>query len=313
MPIFPVIRESVSSPNQTSQIAGRKLRLALKPLAFILLCLTIFPVWAQQGETITQIRVIGNRRIPKETILARMFSHENEPFDPTAVERDFNSLWNTGYFESVRIEREESPKGGIILDVFVREKPTIREINYKGLNSVTQSDVLDRFKKEKVGLSIESQYDPAKIARAIAVIKEMLSEHGRQFATVKWDVRDIPPASVQLNFIVREGPRVKVGNISFTGNEHISSRNLRSSMKNLRPIGIPRSIFFENLFSRTYDASKLEEDAERVRQAYRDKGYFRASTGDPQTHLRNEGGLSLLTFRPRSGKRIDIRIPVDEG
>jgi outer membrane protein insertion porin family len=305
--------ESAGSPVKTRQTAGRKLRRMLKPLAFILLCFTVFDIWAQQSQTITQIRVIGNRRIPKETILARLFSHEGEQFDPTTVERDFNSLWNTGYFEDVRIEREDNPKGGIILDIYVREKPTIREINYKGLNSVTLSDVMDRFKKAKVGLSQESQYDPTRIARAETVLKELLAEHGRQFATIKADVKTIPPASVQVNFIVKEGPKVKVGNISFTGNQHISSRDLRWAMKNLRPIGIPHSIFLENLFAKTYDASKLEEDAERVRQAYRDKGYFRASTGEPQTHLRNEGGLSFFTFRPRKGKRIDIRIPVDEG
>ena len=44
---------------------------------------------------------------------------------------------------------------------------------------------LDRFKKEKVGLSVESQYDPAKIMRAETVLKDILSEHGHQFATIK--------------------------------------------------------------------------------------------------------------------------------
>jgi len=312
VPIFPVIRESVSSPIKPSKQASSKLRRMLKPLAFVLLCFTVCSAWAQQ-QTITQIRVIGNRRIPKETILARLFSHEGETFDPTTVERDFNSLWNTGYFEDVRIEREDNPKGGIILDIYVREKSTIREINYKGLNSVTQSDVLDRLKKEKVSFSVESQYDPTRLAQVETVLRELLAEHGHQFATVKADVKTIPPASVQVNFIVKEGPRVKVGNISFTGNQNLSSRTLRASMKNLRPIGIPRSIIFENLFARTYDASKLEEDSERVRQAYRDRGYFRASTEDPLKHIRNEGGLSFITFRPRRGKRIDIRIPVEEG
>lgn len=311
VPIFSVMRGSVSSPLKTSQTARTLFRRTLKPLAFVLLCFTVFSAWAQQ-QTITQIRVIGNRRIPKETIVARLFSHEGESFDPTTVERDFNSLWNTGYFESVRIEREDSPKG-IILDVYVQEKPTIREINYKGLNSVTQSDVLDRFKKEKVPLSVESQYDPTRIARAEAVLRELLSEHGHQFATIKADVKTIPPASVQVNFLIKEGPRVKVGNISFTGNQHVSSRELRAAMRNLRPIGIPHSILLENLFAKTYDASKLEEDGERVRRAMQDKGYFRASTGEPLTHLRNEGGLSFFTFRPRKGKRIDIRIPIDEG
>jgi len=308
--IFPVERGGASSPIQLSQSLRRSIRRTLQSFSF-LCCLFALSAWAQQ-EIVTQIRVIGNRQIPKETILARMFSHINDPYDPLTVERDFNSLWNTGYFENLRIEKEESPKG-VILDVYVTEKPTIREINYKGLNSVTQSDVLDRFKKEKVGISVESKYDPTRVAHAIAVLKELLSEHGHQFATIKADIKKIPPASVQVNFIIKEGPKVKVGKIQFTGNEHVSSRVLRESMKNLRPIGIPKSIFLENLFARTYDASKLEEDSERVRQAYRDRGYFRASVGDPQTHLRNETGLSFFTFRPRKGKRIDILMPIDEG
>ena len=267
---------------------------------------------AQQASTIDSIRVIGNRRIPKETILARLFTHPGDTYDPVSIERDFNSLWNTGYFENLRIEREDSEKG-IILDIFVKEKPTIREINYKGLNAVSTSDVLDRFKKEKVGLTVESQYDAAKILRATTVLKELLSEHGHQFAVVKLDIKDIPPASVQVNFNVKEGPTVKVGTIKFTGNEHLSGLILRRSMKNLKPIGIPYSIFFEDIFPQTFDASKLEEDTERVRQAYRDKGYANAAIEEPKTQIRDEGGLNWFTFRPNKGKRIDILMPVEEG
>jgi outer membrane protein insertion porin family len=267
---------------------------------------------AQTPDTIAQIRVIGNRRIPKETIVARMFTHEGDAYDPISIERDFNSLWNTGYFEDLRIEREDSEKG-VILNVFVREKPNIREINYKGLNSVTVSDVLDRFKKEKVGLSVESQYDPAKIKLAETVIKQLLAEHGHQFATIKDDIKTIPPASVQVNFNIKEGPVVKVGRISFVGNQHLSGLLLRRSMRNLKPIGIPYSIIFEDLFPQTYDSSKLEEDTERVRQAYRDKGYANAAVEQPKTQIRDEGGLNWFTFRPNKGKRIDIQMTIEEG
>ena len=77
-------------------------------------------------------------------------------------------------------------------------------------------------------------------------------------------------------------------------------------MKNLKPIGIPYSIIFEDLFAQTYDSSKLEEDTERVRQAYRDKGYANAAVEQPKTQIRDEGGLNWFTFRPHKGKRIDI-------
>lgn len=284
---------------------------SLRLLAVLLFCFSVVSITWAQANIVTGIRVIGNRRIPKETVLARLFSRENETYDPATVERDFNSLWNTGYFENVRIEREDTPKG-VILDIYVQEKPTIREINYKGLNSITQSDILDAFKKAKVSLAQESQYDPTHVAQAVTVIKQLESEHGHQFASVRTDVKTIPPSSVQVNFSIKEGPVVKVGNITFTGNEHIPARTLRASMKNLKPIGIPDSIFLENLFAKTYDATKLEEDTERVRQAYRDRGYFRANTGEPETHIRNEGGLSLFTFRPKTGKDMDIHIPIEE-
>jgi len=266
---------------------------------------------AQDSQTITQIRVIGNRRIPKETILARLFTHIGDAYDPISIERDFNSLWNTSYFDDLRIEREDSEKG-IILNIFVREKPNIREIIYKGNSTVSQSDILDRFKKEKVGLTVESQYDPAKIKRAETVIKLLLAEHGHQFATIKTEVKTIPPASVQIIFNIKEGPVVKVGQIKFAGNQHVSPLILRRSMKNLKPIGIPYSIIFEDLFPQTFDASKLEEDTERVRQAYRDRGYANAAVEQPKTQIRDEGGLNWFTFRPNKGKRIDILMTIEE-
>jgi outer membrane protein insertion porin family len=267
---------------------------------------------AQTPQTIDQIRVIGNRRIPRETILARLFTHPGDTYDPISIERDFNSLWNTSYFDDLRITREDTEKG-IILNIIIREKPYIREINYKGLSSITVSDVLDRYKKEKVSLTPESQYDPTQIKAAETVLKEMLAEHGHQFATIHEDIKTIPPASVQINFNVKEGPVVKVGKITFTGDRHINSLTLRRSMKNLKPIGIPYSVVFEDIFPQTYDSSKLEEDTERVRQAYRDKGYYNAAVEEPKTQVRDEGGLNWFTFRPRKGKRIDIVLPIEEG
>src|SRR5213080_5260186 len=104
-----------------------------------------------------------------------------------------------GYFEDIRFEREQTPKGWRI-HIYVKERPTIREISYTGLSSVSTSDVLDRFKERKVGLTPESQYDPTKVKKAEVTIKELLSEHGRQFATVRTEVRPIPPSAVSVTF-----------------------------------------------------------------------------------------------------------------
>jgi outer membrane protein insertion porin family len=267
---------------------------------------------ANAPQILCQTQVIGNRRIPKESVLARLYSRAGDAYDAAIVERDFNSLWNTGYFDDVRIEKVNEPSCVQLL-VYVREKPTVRTIDYKGLNAISTSDVLDRFKKEKVGLTIESQYDPTKVKRAEVVLQEMLGEHGHQFATIKTEVKTIPPASVALTFVVKEGPTVKVGKISFQGNNALDARTLRNSMKNSKPIGIPHSLILEDIFPRTFDASKLDEDAERVRAEYRNRGYFKAITEEPQTNVRNAGGIDPFTLRPSTGKRVDILIPIEEG
>jgi outer membrane protein insertion porin family len=267
--------------------------------------------WAQ--GLIEDIRIHGNRRIPADTIRSRMFTHPGDVYDQAGIERDFNSLWNTGYFDDLRIEREESAKGWI-LHVYVKEKPTIREIKYIGLNAVSQSDVLDKFKELKVGLSQESQFDPTKVKRAEVVLKELLAAHGRQFATVTTEIRQIPPAAVGITFNIKEGPKVKVGKITFEGNKKVPTSYLRGAMKNLKPVGVPHSLILENLFARTYDATKLSEDAERVRFAYQDKGYFKAIVEDPKTKIRDVNGVAwYFPVKGQHGKSVDITVPVEEG
>jgi outer membrane protein insertion porin family len=280
-------------------------------MAAILICCA--SAWAQQ-DIIKKITPIGNRRIPAETIKARMFINEGDVYDPAAIERSFSSLWNTGYFEDIRFEREAT-NGGWIINVYVREKPTIREIKYVGLNSVSQSDVLDRFKERKVSLTQESQYDPTRVKRAEVVIKELLAEHGRQFATIRTELRQIPPAAVSVTFVVKEGPKVKVGNIKFENNKNVNSRTLRYAMRHSRPIGIPHSIFLENIFARTFDATKLSEDMEMVRDAYQQRGYFKATVNDPKTNIRDVGSSSfhIPLLMKGKGKVVDITVPVSEG
>jgi len=118
VPIFPVVLQgSQNSPYDQQSVSRPRFRLLTRFLALFLLFIAV-SAFAQQ-DTITSIRVIGNRRIPKETILARLFTHPGDTIDQLAIERDFNSLWNTGYFEDVRIEKEDTPKG-IILNVYVR-------------------------------------------------------------------------------------------------------------------------------------------------------------------------------------------------
>jgi len=224
-------------------------------------------------------------------------------------------LWNTGRFDDIRLETEPG-RTGLIVRFVVTERRVIRSIEYPGAKSVTVSEILDRFKERKVGLSVESQYDPNKVQRAAVVLKEFLSERGRQYATVDPQIEQIPPSSLKVSFVVDEGPKVKVGNIIIENNKAFNSRWVIRQMKNTHPIGIPYGLWFEDLFAKTYDSAKLEEDKERVRQAYQDKGYFQAKTLEETVDIEHKGGHGwrLPLIKPNNpGIQADITLPVEEG
>jgi len=293
--------------------------------SFTVLAAQQIPATATAGSpTIERIEFQGNRRIRSETLRARIFSRPGDPVSEEALRRDFHALWNTQYFEDIRLEVEDSadkPNQKIII-FYVTERPIIRRIEYKGNKSVSESDILDRFKDRKVGLSIESQFDPTKIKKAEVVLKELLAEHGRQFATVKPTYERLPGTNaVKLTFNIDEGPKVKVGKILFTGNTAFSGRKLIRTMRNSKPYGIPLGPvppYFIPVLSKTFDRPKLDEDMEiGIRGIYQDNGYFKVLVKDPiiQNATVKEGYLPgrVPLVGVHEGRETNITIPIEEG
>jgi outer membrane protein insertion porin family len=274
---------------------------------------------AQPGATpdiVENIDFRGSRRVPQDTLRALIYTKKGDHYDEERLRRDFIALWNTGRFDDIRLEREAGETGWI-LRFIVTERPVVRSIKYEGNKSVTVSEILDRFKERKVGLVVEQQYDPNKVQRAKNALLELLSERGRQYAKVTDEIHRVPPSSLEIVFKVDEGAKVKVGDIQIQGNTVFSNREVVRAMKNLKPIGIPQSILFENLFARTYDASKLEEDKSRIQNFYQEHGYFVARVNDSKVtvHQVAPGGLyiPLIHTKKKPGTRADIQIAVEEG
>lgn len=267
----------------------------------------------QTPDVIAEIEFRGSRRVPQQTLRTLIFSKQGDKFDEDALHRDFMNLWNSGRFDDLTIEREPSPKGWIIRFVVV-ERRVVRTIKYEGNKSVTVSEILDRFKERRVGLSVEQQYDQARVARATQVLKEFLSERGRQFATVTPQIRQIPPSSVEVTFMVNEGAKVKVGNIDITGNQVFNDRAVKRAMKNLHPLGIPHSLIAESLFAKTYDSSKLEEDMERVKFFYMTRGYFTAKVTDHKVNLHDATSRNpFMPWLTKPAKVADVSLTIEEG
>jgi outer membrane protein insertion porin family len=270
------------------------------------------------SNVIEGIEFRGARRVPQDTLRAMIFSKVGDLYNEETLRRDFMALWNTNRFDDIKLESEKGDRGGVIVRFVVYERAVIRDIKYEGAKSVSTSDILDRFKERKVGLTVESMYDPNVVNHAAVVLKELVAEHGHQFATVTPELRRIPPSSLEVVFNVVEGPKIKVGEITILGNKAFTRRQVVEAMKNTHAIGIPHSIYLEELFPVTFDAGKLEEDKERVRDAYQKDGYFTAKALDQILKIRDVGGYNGGFHIPiikenKPGKVEDITLPVEEG
>jgi len=266
-------------------------------------------------DTIESVNFRGARKVPADTLRAMVFTKKGDVYDPESLHRDLVTLWNTARFDNIEWTREAGQTGWIITFIVV-ERPTVRTIKYDGLKSITTSELLDRFKERRVALTPESTYDRNRVQRAQVVLQDYLAERGRQFATVTPELQPFPPSSLNIVFKVDEGPKVRVGKINFEGNTTFSDLLVRRAMRNLRPLGIPYSRVAENLFSKTYDSTKLDEDEGRIVQFYQAQGYFTARVTGQSVNIVDVGAgkFRLPLIHPnRPGKNADISISIEEG
>ncbi len=259
-------------------------------------------------QRIEEIRIVGNRRIPESSILFYIQSKENDPYNKQQILRDFRNLLNTDFFADARVLLEKGETGYIVI-FEVKERPLIRDIAYEGMHSFKESDVLERFRDMKVGLSRDSTFDPAKLPKARQAIRLLLETNGRPLGTVEADVENISSVSVKLIFKIDEGPKVRIGKISFEGNTVFSDDELRDSLeldKERGPI-----VMFKGYDK--YIPDKLEYDVyTNLLAKYRSRGYMMAKAGTPKVEI-VEGPRGLLWGFRKTKQQYYITIPIEEG
>jgi outer membrane protein insertion porin family len=240
---------------------------------------------------IEEVRPNGNRRIPRDTILYQLQTKAGDRFNPDVIRTDVKRLYAQGYFDDIRVEEEQGKTGKIII-FWVKEKKTIRSVKYEGLNSITNSEVLDKLREKKATISQESVYDPSKIKKAESIIKMMLAEKGRQDAAIETTTEDIPPNSVAVTFKVNEGPKVRIEKINIEGNKVFSDREIKKAMKLIKETGPLSSISGKD----TYFDLKLADDITRMRMLYAEHGYVRANVLDPIVETKPHKVMRTLPF-----------------
>jgi outer membrane protein insertion porin family len=78
---------------------------------------------ALAANVIENIEFRGLSRVPVDTVKALVHSKTGDVYNDEALRKDFNSLWNTGRFDDIRLKSEKGERGGLIVSFTVTERP----------------------------------------------------------------------------------------------------------------------------------------------------------------------------------------------
>src|SRR5256714_450626 len=271
---------------------------------------------AQQPQRVVEdVDIIGNRRLRKEDILYYIQTRQGDVYNPDRVALDLQTILSLGFFDKVgtRVTTEDAPRGGVRVLFEVRELPIIRDIQFEGLKSVTESDVLKNFREKRVGVSKESILDPVKLKTGERALKEMLAAKGHPNAAVTATIEAVSQTSSAITFVVNEGARVRVAEIRFEGSHVFKSGALRDHMKYVKEAGLITRFREQDIL----DRQKLDYDLHNVDTYMKSKGYLQARHGEPRIEglgKRRTGFPILpLPFISSVDDTLRITVPITDG
>ena len=265
---------------------------------FLLLLCTL------NAEIIENIMVIGNKKVSKDTVLFYMKSKPNEIYSKDILKKDFQSLWETGFFENIRIETEDGPQG-IIIKIIVKENLFISTITYKTGKQIKKDDITSKLQENNIILSPYSYFNPVKLKKVERIIKAMLEEKGYNEGKINIDTK-IDNQQVAITVQVEQGPKTRIGDIDFPGldTSMISPVFLIGGFEKIKTHGLISSISKEDI----YNEDSIKEDLENLKLRLQQKGYLEAKIGTPKITF-----FSKATIFGKVQKMLRLSIPIEMG
>ncbi|MFO0680685.1 MAG: outer membrane protein assembly factor BamA [Sandaracinus sp.] len=244
-----------------------------------------------EGARIRRIRILGNRRVADEDVLAGIRLRAGRTCTDRQVTRDAQALWDLGFFDDIVVEGEVQSDDRIDLVFRVRERPAIGHVRYTGNDHVGSSDI-DEVMTLREG-SVLSRPD---IASQVTRLRDLYAEKGYFLAHIEPEITTTENNQVDVVFHIEEGLEVSVRRIRFVGNHHVSDGELRGVMQT------GETGFFSFLTNNdNFQQAHFDEDQTRLAATYYDRGFLQIHVGTPR--------IELTADR----RYIDITIPVTEG
>jgi outer membrane protein insertion porin family len=230
-------------------------------------------VVAEGGFVVKNIKVTGLQRVSVGTVLNYLPVQVGEEIGPGSTGEIIRALYDTGFFQSVSLERQ-----GNTLIVNVTERSTIGTITIVG-NKEIPSDKLKELLKD-MNLVKGRVFQRSALERLEKELKQAYNARGKYNARIDAKVANLTENRVAVTITVSEGRVSRIGEIKFIGNHDFGSNELFPEMT-LSTSGI----FTYFTKKDQYSKAAMDASLEAIRSFYLDRGYLKFTIISSQVML----------------------------
>jgi outer membrane protein insertion porin family len=244
-------------------------------------------------EKVVEVKIEGNVRIEVDAIKRVIKTKPGSVFLARSISRDLKAIYAMGYFDDVRVEAKKAGDGQIII-FHVQEKPTIRNIRFKG-NHVFENDEL----MEGLDIKTGSILNSFKVKSNIEQIKNMYREKNYHNVEVTYKVIPREHNQADLEFDIQEGEKIRIKEIKFVGNHAYSAKKLKGLMKTSE-----KGFLSWLTSSGDLKMEDLKQDMVQVGAFYHNNGYIDARVAEPE--IKYSGKWIYITIKIEEGPRYKV-------
>jgi outer membrane protein insertion porin family len=264
----------------------------------VLLCscfLLLAPPWgaeAQDQPLITQIDVVGARKVEEATVRFKLKSRAGDPYSPEVVREDIKALYGLGFFEDIVVQADIF-EGGLKLTFVLREKPSIQSIRLVGNRKLAADKI-----KAKIDLVEGGIIPPGALSKNGEKIRLFYEEEGYYQAQVEGVEDRISPQEVNVTFNIVEGDKFDVGEIRIIGNKYLKEKDIKDKLQT--------SELYLFFFGGTLKREELRRDLDRIRAYYLDTGFLDIAVEEPEIQLDTQKKKLRILIRVQEGPQYRI-------
>jgi outer membrane protein insertion porin family len=159
--------------------------------------------YKEQG-LVKRVFIRGNQRLNEKTIKSWISTRRGDTYNLARLDGDIRALFDTGYFEDVKVYVEDAPRSGKIITFDLRDRPVISDVIYELDNSVDETIIAEELAKENLKMSKGDMYNPVKVRRAAKRMGEIITRGWQRQAKVIPYIESMNPSVVVVVFRIRE-------------------------------------------------------------------------------------------------------------